>query len=98
MRSSVENQGPRRKKTAPAAAPARRIIVEFPAALLKRTDQAAAQRSTNRSQLIRRAVERLLDRLEHEQLAQELAAGYRANAARDRQICEEFGQVDAENL
>jgi metal-responsive CopG/Arc/MetJ family transcriptional regulator len=72
--------------------------VEFPVGLLKRTDQAAAQRSINRSQLIRRAVERLLDRLEHEQLAQELAAGYRANAAIDRQICEEFAHVDAENL
>ena len=87
-----------RVKTMPALASNKRVIVEFPVRLLKRTDQAASQLSTNRSQLIRSAVERFLDALSKEKMEQELAAGYQANAVLDRRISAEFAHVDAENL
>lgn len=82
----------------PAVATRKRVIVEFPITLLRRAEQAATQLSTNRSQLIRSAVERFLEALQKQKLEQELAAGYRANAALDRQICVEFANVDSENI
>jgi hypothetical protein len=51
-----------------------------------------------RSAFIREAVREYLHRLARRKLARELAEGYRANAALNRQISEEFIHVDADNL
>jgi metal-responsive CopG/Arc/MetJ family transcriptional regulator len=85
----------RRKRAAPATS---KVIVEFPSDLLERAERAASELATNRSRLIRLAVEQFLQGLQRRELERELAEGYRANAALDREICQEFAYVDAENI
>jgi len=75
-----------------------KVIVEFPADLLERAERAASELATNRSRLIRLAVEQFLQALQRRELERQLAEGYRANAALDREICREFAYVDAENV
>ena len=77
---------------------ARKIIVEFPADLYEETQRAVEELSVKRSALIRDAVSEYLRRLARRKLARELADGYRANAALNRQISEEFIHVDGDNL
>ncbi len=47
---------------------------------------------------IRSAVVHTLADLERRALERDLAEGYRANAALDRQICRDFSHVDGENI
>jgi metal-responsive CopG/Arc/MetJ family transcriptional regulator len=54
--------------------------------------------ATNRSNLIRAAVEEYLKSRRRKLLEAELAAACEANAELGRQICEEFSCVDSENL
>jgi hypothetical protein len=81
-----------------AAAPSRKVVVEFPAPLFRETERAAAETGTSRSKLIRCAVEQYLETLQRKRLEQELAAGYVANSALDRRIAEEFSAADYEIL
>jgi metal-responsive CopG/Arc/MetJ family transcriptional regulator len=76
----------------------RKIIVDFPSALYEETQKAVQELSVKRSVLIREAVSEYLRRLARRKLATELAEGYRANAALNQQISEEFIHVDADNL
>jgi metal-responsive CopG/Arc/MetJ family transcriptional regulator len=78
--------------------PTRKIIVEFPDALYLETQKAVQELSMKRSAFIRDAVREYLHRLARRKLARELAEGYRANAALNRQISEDFIHVDADNL
>ncbi|MGD0832015.1 MAG: ribbon-helix-helix protein, CopG family [Terracidiphilus sp.] len=73
-----------------------RILVEFPESLLKRADEAARTMDKNRSELIRTAVEQMLDEIETKQFELELAAAYSANAQLSREIMEDFVHVDSE--
>lgn len=75
-----------------------RVLVEFSESLLKRTDEAARHLEKNRSELIRTAVERLLDGLEKQKFDAELAVAYTANASMNLAIAEEFAPVDREGL
>ncbi len=75
-----------------------RILVEFPEGLLRRADEAARKLEKNRSELIRLAVEQLLDEMETKRFELELAAAYTANAQISREIMEEFVHVDSEGL
>ena len=75
-----------------------RILIEFPEALLQRTDAAARALEKNRSELIRDAVVEMLDAMEARKFGAELAAAYTANAKRNIELAEEFIQVDAEGL
>ena len=75
-----------------------RVLVEFPENLLKRADDAARKLDKNRSELIRTAVERLLEEMEKKRFEQELAAAYTANAPMSREIMEEFVHVDSEGF
>lgn len=84
--------------TMPTAVETKRVIVEFPKELLTRTEEAASERHTDRSKLIRSAVDRYLSELERLRLESELAEGYAANDPANRRICEEFAYVDAANL
>jgi metal-responsive CopG/Arc/MetJ family transcriptional regulator len=80
------------------AAATKKIVVDLPASLIERTERAAARLATPRSKLIRSAVERFLQQLERESLAEELAEGYVANADMDRRIAREFSYVESENI
>jgi metal-responsive CopG/Arc/MetJ family transcriptional regulator len=80
----------------PTAAAVRRVVVDFPSPLLSRTERAVAELHTNRSALIRVAVEKYLEFLQKAKLEQALAEGYAANAAQARKSCEEFAHVDSD--
>ena len=75
-----------------------RVLIEFPESLLKRTDDAARAMDTNRSELIRTAVEEMLEKMETKRFELELAAAYTANAQMSREIMEEFVHVDGEGF
>jgi hypothetical protein len=75
-----------------------RVLVEFPSNLLARADVAAVQMEKNRSELIRTAVEQLLDGIEKEKFEAELAAAYVANFSVSRGLMEEFEHVDRESF
>jgi metal-responsive CopG/Arc/MetJ family transcriptional regulator len=91
----TESRKERRLGTASAT---RKVIVEFSETLLKQTEEAASQLSTDRSKLIRSAVESYLERLKKAELEEALAEGYRTHGELDRQIAEEFAHSDNENL
>ena len=108
MLKRAKETGPRGKGKATASAPAsglktvragrERVLVEFPLSLLQRTDDAAARLEKNRSDLIRTAVERLLEEMEKKRFEAELAAAYAANAQRNIELTEEFRHVDREGF
>lgn len=75
-----------------------RVLLEFPSALLKRADKAAEGMNASRSDLIRTAVEQLLDRRDRERLEAELAEAYTANAAMNLELAQEFKHVDEEGF
>lgn len=75
-----------------------RLLIEFPESLLKRADEAARELNKNRSELIRTAVEQLLQGMAAKRLELELAAAYTANAQRNVELAEEFTNVDREGF
>lgn len=76
----------------------KKVIVEFSEDLLERTEAAASELSTDRSKLIRRAVEKFLAQIERHKLERELADAYTVNASLALRISEEFSHVDGEDL
>jgi metal-responsive CopG/Arc/MetJ family transcriptional regulator len=62
---------------------------------LTRAERVVAELETNRSELIRRAVEQYLDLLQRAKIEQSLIDGYTANAEQARQACEAFAFVDS---
>jgi metal-responsive CopG/Arc/MetJ family transcriptional regulator len=76
----------------------KRVIIEFPENLLRRTEQAASELATSRSVVIRSAVEEFLSAMRRRELERILAEGYAANAAMDRHISEEFSSIDSEEV
>ena len=81
-----------------ATSATRKVIVEFPADLLERAEQTASQMSTNRSRLIRCAVEVFVNRSEKQRIEQELAEGYAANDEANRRIRREFAHLDTDGV
>lgn len=81
-----------------ARAARERVLVEFPVSLLERADRAAKELDQNRSDLIRTAVEKLLEAREREQLETELAEAYAANAKMNIGLVNEFAHVDKEGF
>src|SRR5690242_18510538 len=88
----------RQERSLGTATATKEVIVQFSGTLLKATEQAASQRSTDRSKLIRSAVESYLEHLKKAELDQALAEGYRTHGELDRQIAEEFAYSDNETL
>jgi len=76
----------------------RKIIVDFRGALYEETQKAVQELSIKRSVLIRKAISEYLHRMARRKLARELVEGYRANAALNREVSEDFVHVDADNL
>jgi metal-responsive CopG/Arc/MetJ family transcriptional regulator len=75
-----------------------RVLLEFPATLLRRADQAAAELDASRSELVRTALEQLLNDMEKKKLESELAEAYTANAAMNLELAKEFKHVDQEGF
>jgi metal-responsive CopG/Arc/MetJ family transcriptional regulator len=75
---------------------AKKVAVDFPAALFQETERAAQELSTSRSSFIRSAVERFLDELRQQKLERELAAGYIANDSQAASVAEEFARLDTD--
>jgi CopG family transcriptional regulator / antitoxin EndoAI len=75
----------------------KKVMVEFPEELLKQAEKAASELSTDRSKLIRSAVETFLEERAITQLEAELAEGYRNFAALDLAIAKEFEYIDSED-
>jgi metal-responsive CopG/Arc/MetJ family transcriptional regulator len=73
-----------------------RVLIEFPAAALRRADEAARAAGVSRSEFIRTAVERQLEARDAEEFERELEEAYKANAAFNLQILKEFEHVDRE--
>jgi Arc/MetJ-type ribon-helix-helix transcriptional regulator len=88
----------RARKTTPGAPRKERVLIEFPASLLKRADQAARELSKNRSELIRNAVEKMLADIEAKKFEQKLAAAYAANAPVGLELAEDFAHIDREGF
>lgn len=88
----------RKERLLSTATATKKVIVEFSETLLKETEEAASQLSTDRSKLIRSAVESYLEQLKKAKLEEALAEGYRTHGELDRQIAEEFAHSDNENL
>lgn len=95
MMRATRSKGERRTAL-PAVATVKRVVVDFPTPLLTRAERVVAEMGTNRSALIRMAVEKYLEFLQKTKLEQVLAEGYAANAAQARQSCEEFAYVDSD--
>jgi hypothetical protein len=73
-----------------------RILIEFPAAALRRAEQAARAEGVSRSEFIRTAVEERLEALTIAEFERELEESYKANAEFNLQILKEFEHVDRE--
>ncbi len=74
----------------------RKVMFTAPPELLGRLDAAVNQLGTNRSQLIREAIELYLETIRRQELRSQLEEGYRAHAARDLQISDAFRYADYE--
>jgi metal-responsive CopG/Arc/MetJ family transcriptional regulator len=75
-----------------------RVLVEFPLRLLERADEAATELATSRSELIRSAVEQMIEKMEKARFEAELADAYAANAQRNTGLLEEFIHIDREGF
>lgn len=75
-----------------------RVLIEFPSGLLRRTEEAARKLEKNRSELIRGAVEKLLNDLDSAEFERELAAAYMANAEVSSEMMKDFEAVDREGF
>jgi metal-responsive CopG/Arc/MetJ family transcriptional regulator len=73
-----------------------RVLIEFPAAALRRTDRAAQAEGVSRSEFIRVAVEHRLEAIAEAEFERELEASYKANAEFNLRILKEFEHVDRE--
>jgi metal-responsive CopG/Arc/MetJ family transcriptional regulator len=87
----------RSSRSKPPVKPAKqRVLIEFPAAALRRADKAARAQGVSRSEFIRVAVERRLEEMTAEAFDRELAEACIANSARNIELLKEFEHVDRE--
>jgi metal-responsive CopG/Arc/MetJ family transcriptional regulator len=71
-----------------------RVLIEFPAAALRRADEAARAEGVSRSEFIRTAVEQRLEEISAEEFERELAEACIANSQRNLELLKEFEHVD----
>jgi metal-responsive CopG/Arc/MetJ family transcriptional regulator len=72
----------------------KKVIINFPAELVARTDRAADEEGLNRSEVIRKSVEIFLGSRDRQRRERELATAYAANAPLALEIVEEFGTLE----
>lgn len=75
-----------------------RVLIEFPSTLLDRAEQAARGLQTNRSELIRNALEHFLNDMEAKEFERQLGAAYSANADMNRALAAEFAAADQDGF
>jgi metal-responsive CopG/Arc/MetJ family transcriptional regulator len=81
----------------PSVKPAKeRVLIEFPAAALRRAEEAARAEGVSRSEFIRTAVEARLEALEIAEFERELAEACIANNQRNLELLKAFEHVDRE--
>ncbi len=80
------------------SASAKKIVLNFPVHLLERTDSAAELLHTDRSKLIREAVEERVRQIEREELARKLEAAYDAKGEDALALYREFENDQLEVL
>lgn len=73
-----------------------RVLIEFPAAALRRADEAAQAQGVSRSEFIRAAVEQSLEAMKIAAFERELAEACIANSERNLALLKEFEAVDQE--
>ena len=73
-----------------------RVLIEFPAAALRKADKAARAEGVSRSEFIRTAIEQRLEAIAEAEFERELEESYKANAEFNLQILKEFEHVDRE--
>ena len=95
-RNATPAVAPKKSRAVPAGR--ERVLVEFPLSLLQRADEAASELAKNRSELIRTAVEQLLEQMEKKKFEIELATAYAANAQMNVDMSNEFTHVDNEGF
>ena len=76
----------------------RRLNFDLPKSQFGRMTQLISELKMTQTQFLRDAVKRTIDEIQKEKLAQELAAGYKANAELDVQTCEDFKYIDRKNF
>src|SRR5689334_1379262 len=76
----------------------KKVLIEFPEPLLAKAEEAAEELSTDRSKLIRTALEDFLTMRERTKLGQELAKAYQANSKLAVRLCREFSNVDGDTV
>jgi metal-responsive CopG/Arc/MetJ family transcriptional regulator len=81
---SASSRTPRPSRT-------RRVAISLPAALLRRVEQQRRETAESRSGFVKRALEDLLRRVEHERRVREYVEGYR----RSPETAEEVSAADA---
>lgn len=74
----------------------KRVMFTLPSGLLERVDEEVKKLETNRSNLIREALEYFLEERRRHELRELLKEGYLYHAERDQRICEEFAYSDYE--
>jgi metal-responsive CopG/Arc/MetJ family transcriptional regulator len=73
-----------------------RVLIEFPAAALRRAEEAARAAGVSRSEFIRAAVEQRLEAIAEAEFERELAEACIANNQRNLELLKEFEHVDRE--
>jgi metal-responsive CopG/Arc/MetJ family transcriptional regulator len=73
-----------------------RVLIEFPAAALRRADEAARAEGVSRSEFIRTAIEQRLEAIAEAEFERELAEACIANSQRNLELLKEFEHVDRE--
>jgi len=86
------------RRAEPSGARNERVLIEFPSTLLDRAEHAARDLQTNRSELIRNALEHFLNDMEAKEFERQLAAAYTANADMNRTLAAEFTAADQEGF
>ena len=92
--ATVSTKSPRSKTSVRPAK--ERILIEFPAAALRKAEKAARAEGVSRSDFIRTAVEQRLAAIAEVEFERELEESYKANAEFNRQLMKEFEHVDRE--
>ena len=87
---------PRRVVPTDRLKPNKKIIIDFPRPLLQRADSAATELATNRSQLIRTAVETYVGGFEKSKLERDLADAYKANSTLALDVARKFAILDGD--
>jgi metal-responsive CopG/Arc/MetJ family transcriptional regulator len=78
----------------PPVVASKKILVEFPSALLEATERVAEEMGTDRSKVIRHAVKMFLQKRGRVRFERELAEAYRMNDEFNRKLTEEFDSVN----